>query len=253
MVRGRARYAWLPGGLAVLVTVAVATGGASRGGVGAGAGLPGVAPAVGLRLPPPPPAVPAAGGFVPVAFAGGQAAPAVDLPFQEGHWQGLETIPLTPTLAGALGIPAGARGVLVDDATPPADLCGFQAGDLVTAVGQVATPDLASFVAATARVRDRSRAEVQILRGGVPALLVLRAQGRLGTAQAETAPMIPPGSVAPHRYQGPCTGCHHIGTVGQLPVDAGDLITKTAPPIRVGQRPPHRDRGVCTACHRIGP
>jgi len=131
---------------------------------------------------------------------------------------------------------------------------GFWAGDLITSVGQVPTPTLESFIEAADRVRDRRRAEVQILRKNKPHGLVLTAlRERLGTANGETAPMIKPGSRPPHGYKGACTNCHRIGTTGELAVDQGDLLTRAAPPIRAGQTPPHRDRGTCTACHTIVP
>ena len=76
-------------------------------------------------------------------------------------------------------------------------------------------------------------------------------QQSLGNANGETAPMIPSGSVSPHAYQGACTGCHRIGTKGQLPVDQGDLLAKKAPVIQAGRMAPHRDRGNCVTCHKI--
>jgi hypothetical protein len=175
-------------------------------------------------------------------------------PFQEAHWQGLEVIPRTPTLARRLQIPEGSRGVIVDDVTFPADLAGFEAGDLITAVGAIATPSLDAFIDATKSVRDRKRSDVLINRQGRELSLVVSGfQGRLGVANGETAPMIKPGSRAPHAYKGPCTSCHRIGTKGQLAFDQGDLLAQTAPSIHMGQTPPHRDRGVCAECHRIIP
>ncbi len=179
--------------------------------------------------------------------------PKIDiLPFQEGHWQGLEVIPLTKGVARVMKVPQDVKGVIVDDVTSPADMEGFLAGDVITEVGQVPTPTLESFLKAADRVRDRRRTEVQLLRKNKPHSLVLTAlQKRLGTANGETAPMIRPGSRPPHGYMGACTNCHHIGTTGQLAVDNGDLLTRAAPPIRAGQTPPHRDRGACTACHTM--
>ena len=176
------------------------------------------------------------------------------LPFQEAHWQGIEVVPLTAGLAKVLGIPTAARGVVADDVTMPADVEGFRAGDLITSVGQVPTPSLDAFIQAAHRVRERRRAEIELSRKGATRRMVLTAvNGKLGTANGETAPMIRPGARAPHGYQGACTNCHHIGTTGQLPADPGDLLVRVAPPIRTGQTPPHRDRGSCTACHQILP
>ncbi len=174
------------------------------------------------------------------------------LPFQEAHWQGIEVVPPTSGLKRLLKILSDAKGVLIDDVTAPADLQGFLAGDLITSVGQIPTPDLESFLQAADRVRGRRRTEVQLLRKNKLHSLVLTAlQMRLGTANGETAPMIRPGSRPPHGYKGACTNCHHIGATGQLALDNGDLLTRVAPPIRAGQTPPHRDRGACTACHTI--
>lgn len=191
----------------------------------------------------------------PLSVWGAPPAPLTDpRRFAEAHWQGLEVIPKTPALARSLKIPASAEGVIVDDATLPADLQGFQAGDLVTSVGQAPTPDLLSFVQATGRVRDRRRAEVEIVRGGAAQALVLTALfDRLGTANGETPSMIPPSARMPHAYRGECTSCHRIGTTAQLAQDQGDTLTKNAPPIRANSTPVHRDRGSCSTCHQILP
>lgn len=172
------------------------------------------------------------------------------LPFQEAHWQGIEAISLSPGLGRLLGIPQRSRGVVIDEVTMPADVQGFGAGDLITAVGGRATPDLESFVDAADRVRDESNVVIDVVRKGEPKKIVLSAR-RLGTASGETAPMIPAGARAPHGYQGPCTNCHRIGTGGSLAVDLGDVLSKSAPPIYWGQPRPHQDRGPCTACHTI--
>jgi hypothetical protein len=181
------------------------------------------------------------------------AAPRIQpLPFQEAHWQGLELLPNTRTLAKLLKLPHDAKGVIVDEATMPADDAGFLAGDMVTAVGGIPTPDLMSFILATSEVRSSHRIQVDILRKDQRKQLVLAGlMGRLGTANGETAQTIPPGSLPPHAYKGACTNCHRIGTQGQLPTDQGDLLVKTAPPIQAGQTPPHEVRGTCSACHSI--
>lgn len=175
------------------------------------------------------------------------------MPFQEAHWQGIEVVPLTSGLAKVLKIAPNSRGVVLDDATMPADVLGFQAGDLITAIGGVPTPDLDSFIAASEKIRELRQIDVQVTRNNQSMTLNLRSAGaRLGTANGETAPMIPAGSIAPHGYRGACTNCHHIGTNGNLAVDPGDLLTLTAPPILASQRtPPHRDRGKCSTCHKI--
>jgi len=250
------------GGLALAILIAFALAGGSRGAASARARPPEEDPRT-ARPAPLPQATPVALATLalPEAMSMPAAAPAPRaaaapplpvLPFQEAHWQGLELIPMTPLLAKSLGLPDNARGVIIDEATMPADAAGFIAGDLVTSVRDVPTPDLESFIQATARVRNRHRIAVQILRKDKPLEIVLSGMfGRLGTANGETAQTIPPGSRPPHGDQGPCTNCHRIGTKGQLPVDQGDLLAKTAPTILAGQTPPHGARGTCSACHKI--
>jgi len=191
----------------------------------------------------------------PLAGWGPPPAPLTDpRRFTEAHWQGLELVPKTPALAAALRLPPEVPGVVVDDVTLPADLQGFQAGDLVTHVGQVATPHLVAFIRATDQVRDQQRAQVGLVRDGTPRSLVLTALlTRLGVANGDSPPMIPAGARMPHPYRGPCTNCHRIGTTGALAADQGDAITTTAPVIRAGARRPHEDRGPCATCHQILP
>jgi len=183
--------------------------------------------------------------------------PAPDLdprPFSEAHWQGLEAIPRTAPLVESLGLPADVEGVILDDVTLPADLRGFRAGDLVTAVEGVPTPNLLRFIQASDRVREENRATIDIIRSGEAQRIELVALfERLGTANGETPAMIPPGARSPHPYQGPCLNCHRIGTTGSLAADQGDTLRGPPPPIRAGSGPPHRDRGPCTSCHRILP
>jgi hypothetical protein len=174
------------------------------------------------------------------------------MPFQEAHWQGLELISLTPGIARVLNLPRHAQGVVVDEATMPADVEGFLAGDLVTGIDGIPTPDLESFVSVAAQFKEQKQIAIEVLRKGGAQTLVLSAfQGPLGTANGETAPMILPGARPPHGYLGPCTNCHHIGGTPELPVDLGDPLTTSAPPIRAGQPRPHRDRGRCSTCHKI--
>lgn len=191
----------------------------------------------------------------PLAGWGPAPAPSLDpRRFTEAHWQGIEVIPNTPLVAQALKLPPDAQGVIIDDVTLPADLQGFVGGDVVTHVADVPTPDLTSFIDATDRVRDLPRTEVTILRNAQPLRMQLFAlKQRLGTANGETASMIPPGARMPHPYRGPCTNCHRIGTTGNIPVDQGDMMVTGAPTIRADARRPHRDRGPCRACHQILP
>lgn len=208
-----------------------------------------------LSPPAPPQAISAPTGKDrdPLAGWGPPPAPSIDpRRFTEAHWQGIEVIPNTPLVAQALKIPPDAQGVIADDVTLPADLQGFQAGDLVTDVNGVPTPDLTSFIDATDRVRDLPRVELTILRGAQPMRMQLAGlRPRLGIANGETASMIPPGARMPHPYRGPCTNCHRIGTTGTLPIDQGDMMLTAAPKIRADDKRPHRDRGPCRACHQI--
>jgi len=191
----------------------------------------------------------------PLAGWGPPAAPQIDpRRFTEAHWQGLEVIPNTPQVARALKLPRDVPGVIVDDVTLPADLQGFQAGDLVTHVGQAPTPDLLRFIEATARLRDQPQAGMIIVRDGIyQAGTLVALMGRMGTANGETPSMIPPSARMPHPHRGACTNCHRIGTTGTLPVDQGDLIAQDPPAIRIGDSRPHQDRGPCTTCHQVLP
>jgi hypothetical protein len=191
----------------------------------------------------------------PLESLGPAPAPSLDpRPFAEAHWQGLEAIPKTPTVAKMLKVPSNVEGVILDDVSLPADLQGFQAGDVVTAVDGVPTPDLLSFIRATDRIRDSKRVTVDFVRAGVARQMGITALfERLGTANGETPPMIPPGAQRPHVYMGPCVNCHRIGTTGNLAVDQGDNPKNKPGPVRADGPVPHRDRGPCATCHPIIP
>ena len=121
-------------------------------------------------------------------------------------------IPLTPTLARALSVPAELSGVVVNEASLPADLRGFQAGDLITQVESMPTPDLLSFIQATEAARDLRQADLAVFRAGaLQSITLVALMARLGTANGETPPTIQPGSLPPHRYAGACSSCHRIG------------------------------------------
>jgi hypothetical protein len=215
--------------------------------------------------PPAPPAAPTAIAAAaspdaglrerPLENLGPPPVPSVDpRPFAEAHWQGLEAIPKTPTIAKMLRVPANVEGVILDDVTLPADLQGFQAGDVVTAVDGVPTPDLLSFIRATDRIRDAKKVAIDFVRAGTARRIEIVALfERLGTANGETPPMIPANAIRPHPYMGPCVNCHRIGTVGNLAIDQGDNPRKPLGPVRVDGPVPHRDRGPCATCHPIIP
>ncbi|MBF0517904.1 MAG: PDZ domain-containing protein [Nitrospirae bacterium] len=186
------------------------------------------------------------------------SAPAIsplELVLQEGHWIGLETIPLTPAIAAANGIPASVKGVLIDEVTLVAANSGILAGDVLLAVNDAVVTDLITFREATRPTANAKQAFVTVYRSGVQKKIAVESADVLGIAQMEAAPMILPTDTAPHGYYGPCTKCHAISTTvkntGQLAKDAGDVLTVVPPPIKWGAVAPHRDRGSCTNCHKI--
>jgi hypothetical protein len=174
---------------------------------------------------------------------------------QEGHWIGLEVIPLTSTIAAANNIPDNISGTLVDEVTLISAQSGLLAGDVITAISGVRVADLKSFKAATWQVASSTQATVTVYRNGEYLDIPINAGEQLGIAQMEAAPMILPIDVSPHGYYGPCDKCHTISksakNTGQLRKDAGDVLTVAAPPIQWGAEATHRNRGTCTNCHTI--
>ena len=174
--------------------------------------------------------------------------------FIEGHWLGLEVIPLTPELAAEYRVPKGESGILVDEITLESAESGILAGDMIQSVDGRPTPDLKAFFVATQRVQEKERADVGISRRGKKMTFFMEAQNArtLGFSQMEAAQPIQPGSISPHRSRGrPCTDCHIImATGGQLPTDAGDILPNP-PPISKDAVTPHGNRGMCSTCHVI--
>ncbi|MES0338342.1 MAG: magnetosome magnetite formation protein MamP [Candidatus Magnetobacterium sp. LHC-1] len=175
---------------------------------------------------------------------------------QEGHWIGLEVVPLTPQLAAANNIPADVVGVLVDEVTLMAAAAGVMAGDVILAVNGLKVKDLNTFEKSTRQVATINQATVAVYRGGNSKDVKVVANNALGVAQMEGAPMILSTAVRPHGYYGPCDRCHVISRTpsnktGQLAKDAGDVLITTPPPIQWGAQSPHGDRGKCTNCHTI--
>jgi hypothetical protein len=170
----------------------------------------------------------------------------------EGHWLGMETMELAPELATEYKIPAGVKGVLVDEVSLEAAESGLLAGDMVQAIDGVPTPDLAAFTEATRRVKNKNSAEMLVSRQGYMLKLKISAERALGFSQNEAASPIPPGSISPHRTRSkPCTACHIImQNGGQLAIDAGDILPNP-PPIKEGAVPIHENRGKCKNCHVI--
>jgi hypothetical protein len=178
-----------------------------------------------------------------------------DLALQEGHWIGLEVIPLTPAIAKANSIPPDVVGVLIDEVTLLAAEAGLLAGDVITAVNDKKVVDLKSFWQATKDVGQANRAGVALYSGGKNKNVVIFSTEALGMAQMEAAPMILATDKSPHGYYGPCDKCHTISktplNAGQLAKDQGDVLTRVAPTIRKGTPPPHRRRGTCSLCHVV--
>ncbi len=174
---------------------------------------------------------------------------------QEGHWIGLEVVPLTPQLAAANGIPDNVSGVLVDEVTLTAADSGVMAGDVITAINGLKVRDLKTFEKSTRQVAMINQTNVSVYRGGKNRDVRVITNNALGVAQMEGAPMILSTATRPHGYYGPCDRCHVISKTprnpGQLAKDAGDVLITTPPPIKWGAQPPHGDRGKCTNCHTI--
>ena len=172
----------------------------------------------------------------------------------EGHWMGMETLDLTPSLRGIYKIPSDISGVIVDEITLESAESGILAGDVITSIQGRPTRNLEEFFQATVAVSERERAEVVVYRMGAERRFILAARNAptLGFAQMEGAQPIRPGALSPHRQRNrACTDCHVImATGGQLPVDAGDVLP-TPPPISANAGAIHEYRGECRSCHVI--
>ncbi|MFC1522248.1 SLC13 family permease [Elusimicrobiota bacterium] len=204
--------------------------------------------------------------------------------FSEGHWHGLELIPLNSELRQEYGIPSGTTGLLVDEITLEAAECGFLAGDMVQSVGGYPIDTLKDFLTATVKLQNNTRVDISVWRSNhvlalsgdigiadmnkrakaiaapakgkvfVLTLKVADYYTRLGYANVDAAPPIQPGAISPHKKRGrSCAACHIFMNIGgQLAVDAGD-ITPNPPPISLGMKAPHGNRGSCNTCHQIVP
>ncbi|HIJ38295.1 MAG TPA: PDZ domain-containing protein [Rhodospirillaceae bacterium] len=181
----------------------------------------------------------------------------------EGHWQGLDGRILTSELARKLNYPSGVQGVLLGEVTLAAANAGLLGGDVIVSIDEMPVVTMEDLQTVTKAVAQRSEARVTVLRKdsratGTSVLrrltVVVKAEGGLGFAQLEGAPMILPGDPRPHGYRGACTECHPIGQGFELTPDP-DLISLPPPQITseiaAAGRSPHEDRGPCEACHII--
>ncbi len=171
----------------------------------------------------------------------------------EGHWLGMELIPITPELAREYRLPAGVTGLLVDEVTLEAAESGLLAGDVLKSINGIPVNTLEDFELATRQVESLSSVTLRALRNGRQVTLTLRSSWRkLGVAQNEAAQPIQPGAISPHKDMGrACTDCRIImKNGGQLQTDAGDILSAPRP-IIANASAPHEYRGQCNRCHMI--
>ena len=171
----------------------------------------------------------------------------------EGHWLGMELIPLSPELVREYKLPEGIFGLLVDEVTLESAESGLLAGDVMQSINGYHIKNLKDFTHATRTVESFRETDIGVLRDGRPITIRLRSSwGKLGFSQNEAAQPIKPGAISPHQSRGrPCTDCHVImNNGGQLAIDAGDILP-TPPPVTSDARAPHENRGNCASCHVI--
>ena len=92
---------------------------------------------------------------------------------EQQEWLGAKIAPLTPEAAETFQQPRDAQGVVVVEVKPGsnADELGLVPGDVIRAVNQVPTPDVASFRKATDNVKLSQGVVLDILRQGHPIFL----------------------------------------------------------------------------------
>ncbi|MBF0127352.1 MAG: PDZ domain-containing protein [Magnetococcales bacterium] len=173
------------------------------------------------------------------------------LKLSEGHWQGMDAMPLSVELKTKLKLPMNLEGVLLGETTLASARAGLLAGDVLVAVEGNPVNTLEGLQQASKQVAQRQSVRLRVYRQGRWFDHVMRVpDGVLGFAQMESAPMIKAGDLRPHAYRGPCTDCHAIGDTGHITPDPDGIILP-APVIRAGAVRPHSDRGPCQACHRV--
>ena len=89
------------------------------------------------------------------------------------EWQGAQISSLTPDLADELRLAPDAEGVVVTDVDPgsKAEDMGLAPGDLIRAVNQIPTPNIASFSSATSKVNLSEGIVLDVIREGHPIYL----------------------------------------------------------------------------------
>jgi S1-C subfamily serine protease len=151
-----------------------------------------------------PVAMPAAGPGPGIPMGAQMATPmAAPMPQAgEGGWNGVEVAPITQLTATQFGIPLGTQGLVVSEAEAAGAVAGLKAGDVITAVNGVATPDLTAFFQATNNGM-LARGTVTGLRKGQPLTLLVDVNGgppnagaMAGNPQAPQTPMAPSGAAA---------------------------------------------------------
>lgn len=171
----------------------------------------------------------------------------------EGHWVGMELIPITPQLARLYDLPPNIRGLLVDEVTLESAESGLLAGDVLRSINNIQISNLRDFEMATRKVELMPAVTIGVLRKQQWLTFTLRSRwGRLGASQNEAAQPIQPGALSPHQNMGrACTDCHIImKNGGQLQKDAGDILP-SPPPVTFNSQAPHAYRGQCNNCHPI--
>lgn len=148
----------------------------------------------------------------------------------EGHWLGMELIPLTVELAKEYKVPVDTKGLLVDEISLESAESGVLAGDLVVAVEGFATPDLVAFTEATRRVRNRTKAKILVSRRGQLLEYTFSATQALGFSQNEAAQPITPGGFkpAPQPRQGVHCLPYHHGDRRSAPDRRGRYFTESS-------------------------
>lgn len=185
------------------------------------------------------------------AAMGGTSNGRIKQILSEGHWHGIEVVPLNWELATKLKIPLDIKGIMIDEATLAGFWSGFRANDIVQEINGMTVESLEDFQAATRSAMGLTHVHVKVLRNLAPQTLTMTDDGMgLGMGQMETPPQVPKGAVPPHRWRGPCINCHLIGTGADMNPDPGNIILPP-PAIAPDAVLPHRWKGECSLCHQI--